>query len=89
MNCEVLKNNQGSRGSPLETKGALALRFVLTMVGCMSSSNSGSRRRSEYKYTSDNPEYRKGIKDVGNVYGISDREVDATIQRVLNGINGK
>ena len=64
----------------------MAVLFMLSLVGCGSSSSKYSGYSDTYKSSSS---YRKNVDEVAGIYGISSKEADAKINAVADYFNGK
>ena len=69
----------------------LVLIFILIILSSCSSQNSGTSSYSSYnsngysqQYRTDS-EYRNNVDSVADTYGKNSKEIDRTIQRVVNG----
>lgn len=58
---------------------------LLTFVACGGGSSSISNRNDYSDTYNSNDEYRHNVKDIADVYGISESEVDAKINAVTRG----
>lgn len=69
----------------------VAAILILGMFGaCSSGSSSSSRSNSGYSSTyQTDSEYRQNVKDISDVYGISEKEVDQKLNSVVDKMNEK
>ena len=61
--------------------GILLLLFLMSGGGAKRSNNSNGM---SYQYNNDST-YRKNVNDVSSVYGITPKEAEDTVRRMLNG----
>ena len=61
-----------------------AVLFIFVLICACSSGSSGKSNGYSYEYNN-NSEYREKVEDISEIYGISEKEVDAKINAVTGG----